>query len=283
MTDTREISRRSFLALASAAPFMSAAVKAKPVPVGLELYSVRDQLKQDLPATLRAVAKMGYAGVEFFAPYFDWSADQAKEVKRLLDDLGLRCFSTHNSAQSLAPDGIGHAIELNQILGSKFIIMASAGRVEGLDGWKSVAENLNRAAEKLKPMGLRAGFHNPQAEFTPVEGRRPIEVLAANTGKDVALQLDVGTCLQAGSDPVAWIKANPGRIASMHCKDWSADPAKGYAVLFGEGAAPWKRIFEAAETSGGIQYYLIEQEGSAYPPLETVERCLVAFRRLRES
>src|SRR5262249_21191993 len=160
---------------------------------------------------------------------------------------------------------------------------ASAGRVESLDGWKSVAENLNRAAEKLKPLGMRTGFHNHQAEFTPVEERRPIEVLAANTSKDVALQLDVGACLQAGSDPVGGIKANPGRIVSMHCKDWVAGPAKGETALFAEGGAPWKRDFEAAQKYGGIQYYLIEQEGSASPPLETVGRCLAAFRRLRAS
>src|SRR5437870_1828144 len=164
-----KISRRSFLALASAAPLMPATMKAKRVPVGLELYSVRDQLKQDLPGTLREVARMGYECVEFFAPYFDWTLDYAKEVKRLLDDLNLRCFSTHNSASSFAPDNIRHAIELNQIIGSKFIVMASAGRVEGLDGWKAVAETLNRTAEKIKPLGLRAGFHNHQTEFTPVE------------------------------------------------------------------------------------------------------------------
>ena len=146
-----------------------------------------------------------------------------------------------------------------------------------------VADTLNRAAEQLKPLGLRAGYHNHQAEFKPVENRRPIEVIAANTHKDVVLQLDVGTCLEAGSDPVAWINQNPGRILSMHCKDWSPDPAKGYKVLFGEGSAPWKRIFEAAEKTGGIEYYLIEQEGSAYPPMETVERCLAAFRKAHGS
>jgi sugar phosphate isomerase/epimerase len=277
------ISRRRFLAIASAGPLIPAALKEKRIPVGLELYSVRDQLKEDLPKTLREVAKMGYEGVEFFAPYFDWTADYAKEVKRLLDDLNLRCFSTHNSSRSFAPENIGHAIELNQIIGSKFIVMASAGGVEGLDGWKAVAETLNRVGERLKPLGLRAGFHNHQTEFTPVEGRRPIEVLAANTSKDIVLQLDVGTCLHAGADPVAWIKANPGRITSMHCKDWSPEPAKGYAVLFGEGAAPWKNIFQAAEKVGGIQYYLIEQEGSAFPPIETARRCLASFNRMHES
>jgi len=105
-------------------------------------------------------------------------------------------------------------------------------------------------------------------------------VIAENTGKEVVLQFDVGTCIEAGSDPVAWIDKNPGRIVSMHCKDWSPEPGKGYKALFGEGVAPWKKIFEAAETTGGIEYYLIEQEGSAYPPLETAERCLATFRKL---
>jgi sugar phosphate isomerase/epimerase len=96
------------------------------------------------------------------------------------------------------------------------------------------------------------------------------------------LQLDVGTCLEAGSDPVAWIRANPGRIRSLHCKDWSPDPAKGYAVLFGEGAVDWKNIFAAAESTGGVEYYLVEQEGSRFSELETAQKCLQEFR-LRHS
>lgn len=276
------ISRRSFLALTAAVPFASARA-AKQVPIGLELYSVRNELKQDLMGTVRAVAKMGYQGVEFFSPYFEWTVDYAKEVRKLLDNLGIRCYSTHNSARSFASDNLPHAIELNQTLGSKLIVMASAGRVQNLDGWKAVAERLNAGAEKMKAEGLRAGYHNHQTEFMPIEGKRPIEVLAASTTKDVVLQLDVGTCLEAGSDPVAWIRKNPGRIRSIHCKDWSPDPGKGYRVLFGEGVAPWKKIFQAAEQTGGIEQYLIEQEGSAYPPMETVERCLTAFRKLHSS
>jgi sugar phosphate isomerase/epimerase len=77
---------------------------------------------------------------------------------------------------------------------------------------------------------------------------------------------------------VAWIEKNPGRIRSLHLKDWA--PEKGYRVLFGEGVAPWKKIFDAAENGGGVEYYLIEQEGSDYPELETAERCLVAYRNL---
>jgi sugar phosphate isomerase/epimerase len=93
----------------------------------------------------------------------------------------------------------------------------------------------------------------------------------------VMLQLDVGTCIEAGSDPVAWIRSNPGRIRSLHLKEWSPEPGKGYSVLFGEGVADWKAIFAAAESVGGAEYYLIEQEGSRFPELETAKKCLEAF------
>ena len=93
------------------------------------------------------------------------------------------------------------------------------------------------------------------------------------------LQFDVGTCVEMGSDPVAWINANPGRINSLHLKDWNKE--KGYRVLFGEGAVPWKQVFAAAEKTGGVEYYLIEQEGSDYPEFETAQRCLDTYKQLR--
>jgi sugar phosphate isomerase/epimerase len=283
MSTSESISRRSFLAVTAAASLATAASKAKPLPVGLELYSVREQLKQDLMGTVRAVAKMGYQGVEFFSPYYDWTPDYAKQVKSLLDDLGIRCFSTHNNAKSFTPEGLPHAIELNQIIGSKFIVMASAGRVNGLDGWKTVAETLTTASEKLKPLGLRTGFHNHKAEFVAIDGKLPMQVLADGTPKNVMLQLDTGTCVEAGVDPVAWIKSHPGRIASLHLKDWAPGEGKDYRVLLGEGIVPWKAIFEAAEKTGGVEYYLIEQEGASVPPMETAERCLAAFKKLHKS
>jgi sugar phosphate isomerase/epimerase len=118
-------------------------------------------------------------------------------------------------------------------------------------------------------------------EFKPINGTRPMDVLAKNTGKDVMLQLDVGTCIEAGSDPIVWVKQNPGRIRSMHLKDWSPDAGKGYQVLFGEGVAPWKKLLEAGEKTGGVEYYLIEQEGSRFPPIETAGKCLESYRKLK--
>ncbi len=271
-------SRRSFLAISATLPWAFSARALASIPVGLELYSVRTELKQNLEATVRAVAQMGYQGVEFYAPYFDWSENQTKQTRKLLDDLGIRCFSTHNDSSFLSPERIGKARDMNLILGSKYVVMASAKPQPGPDGWKAVADSLNVAADELEVSGLKAGYHNHQREFTPDGSQRPIEILAKNTKPSVMLQLDVGTCLEAGSDPGAWIRANPGRIRSLHCKDWSPDPAKGYSVLFGEGSADWKNIFAAAETAGGVEYYLVEQEGSRFSELETAERCLKSFR-----
>jgi sugar phosphate isomerase/epimerase len=278
-------SRRSLLAMSAVLPWAlrgiaSGAVSGS-IPVGLELYSVRQALNNDPEGTVRAVAQIGYQAVEFYAPYFEWSEAQAKHMRKLLDDLSIKCYSTHNNEDCFQAKNIERARDLNLILGTKYVVQAWSDPKTNLDGWKTVADNLNAAAEKLEPAGLRPGYHNHQAEFTAVGGRRPIEILAANTKPSVMLQLDVGTCLEAGGDPVAWIRANPGRIRSIHCKDWSRDPAIGYKTLFGEGVADWKGIFQAAESVGGVEYYLIEQEGSRFPELETAKRCLQAFRATR--
>jgi sugar phosphate isomerase/epimerase len=253
------------------------------IPIGLELYSVRNALAKDPQGTVRAVAAMGYECVEFYAPYFEWTEAQTKDMRKLLDDLGIHCYSTHNDYNYFAADKLSRAADLNHILGCKYMVLASAGHDLGLGMWKAVADMLNHASERLAPQGLKTGYHNHQFEFTPQGGVRPIEVLAKNTKPSVMLQLDVGTCVEAGSDPVAWIRSNPGRIRSLHLKEWSPEPGKGYSVLFGEGVAPWKDIFAAAESVGGVEYYLIEQEGSRYSELETAQRCLASYRSTRAS
>ncbi len=298
-----DLSRRRFLGLAAAVPAALVAASAggrlfggelspgvKPVrkyPIGLELYAVRSELARDLPGTLQQVAAMGYEVVEFYAPYFQWTPAYAKDVRAQLDRLGLRCLSTHNHLVAFAPgDGLARAMELNEILGSKYLILASAGREpRGADGWRRLGEQLTTATRELNRHGLTAGFHNHQTEWARVDGdRRIMDLIAENTPQEFALQFDVGTCMEAGADPVAWIKANPGRIRSIHLKDWAPGKAadeKDYRVLFGEGVTPWQDIIAAAESGGGVEYYLMEQEGSRYPEFDTARRCLETWRRLR--
>ena len=259
------------------------------IPIGLELYSLRGELAKDLPNTLRNVAQMGYEDVEFYSPYLAWNFPYAKGVRAQLDDLGLRCYSTHNSAAAVTPgESMTRAIELNQILGTRHIILASPpGNVKSLDDWKRFSGELTSTVEALKPHGLMTGFHNHLIEWSPLAGgQRIMDVLAANTPSEFVLQLDVGTCLEAGVDPVAWMKSNPGRIRSLHLKDWAPGTdanQKGFRVLFGEGVGQWKEIFATAESVGGVEFYLMEQEGSRYSEFETAKRGLDTYRAMRKA
>jgi sugar phosphate isomerase/epimerase len=292
---THRVSRREFLAVAGAMPFAASALAAfqaaRPIPIGLELYSVRNSLGPPftntpnalgVPATVTAVAKMGYQVVEFYAPYLGWTPAQAKDIRGLVDGLGVKCLSTHNNASTFTGDDLKKAIELNQIIGSRYLICASTARIAGLDGWKAFGDQMTAVMETLRPLGMAAGFHNHGAEWPLVEGRRPMDVLAASTPTDFVLQFDVGTAVEAGQDPVAWVKANPGRIRSMHLKDWGAGQGRGYAVAFGEGDVPWKSILAAGEATGGVEYYLIEQE-QAGPAgdIAMVQRCMDNWKKLR--
>jgi len=274
------VSRRSFLgSLVAAAGGKLAAAGFKPIPLGLELYSVRHALMKDLPGTVRGVAKMGYSCVEFYGPYSQWTRGEARQVRAELDQLGVRCHSTHNGLGSFTPQGLPQAIELNRILGARYMVLASPGEVKDAEGWKRVAETLNRANVTLERNGLNAGYHNHDAEWKPAGGGKPMEILAGALDRSIMLQLDVGTCVEAGSDPVAWIRQNPGRIRSLHLKDWS--PEQGYKALFGQGVAPWKQIFAAAESVGGVEYYLMEQETSDGPEMEAVRQDFAAYGKLR--
>src|SRR5258706_139949 len=133
MKSPSAISRRTFIALSGAIPVAMAA-PAKKIPVGLELYSVRDELAKDLVGTVRAVAKMGYEVVEFFSPYYGWTTEYAQDVRKLMDDLGIRCNSTHNGANAFTADGVYKAIELKHTLGPKSIAMADGHKATGPDG-----------------------------------------------------------------------------------------------------------------------------------------------------
>jgi len=280
------LTRRAFLTTVGAAPLVAGALAAesaarKRIPIGIQMYSVRDDEKRDLFGTLKGLREMGYECVEFWAPYFEWTIERAKEVRKQLDDLGLSCYSNHTGVKHCAVEHLPHAIELNHILGSRYVIMAHAGPQPSLDGWRRTAEALVKAHEKLKPAGLGCGYHNWDVDFRPIEGTRPIDILTGNTPKEVAFQLDVATCLAAGADPLAYIKANAGRIKTYHLKDWSPDREKRYRVLLGEGIGPWKQLLELAETVGGVEHYLIEQEGSRFSQMETARRCLENFKAIR--
>jgi sugar phosphate isomerase/epimerase len=287
LATTGSLGNGMMASVASAAPRPALTGAVRQLPIGIEMFAVRNAMFKDMTSTLRTVKQIGYQAVEFFAPYTAWTLPQAKEMRTLIDDLGLKCYSTHNGMASLTPgDTMTKAIEINQILGSRYIVLASPPFPSATrDEWTRFAGQLTAASDILRPHGLFAGLHNHDAEWVTLQGGgRPMELIAAATPADFMLQLDVGTCVKAGADPVAWIKANPGRIRSAHLKDWAPGTEaqeKAYRVLFGEGVSPWPAIIAALESGGGVEYYLMEQEGSRFDEFETARRCLASWKRLR--
>jgi len=309
MPHSFSVSRRDFLARASAAALLTSSPAlanastsltgmrldspnndhaAAVPPIGIELYALRTELARDLPNTLRTTKQLGYELVEFYAPYMNWTMPYAKDVRLMLDDLGLRCWSTHNALTSLVPgERMTKAIELNQILGTRYIVVASPPFARGTAGqYKAMTEQLAASVSILAPHGLLAGFHNHAEEWMPMAGGlRPMDVIADNTPSEFMLQLDVGTCVKAGADPIAWVNAHPGRIRSVHLKDWAPGTdaeEKGFRVLFGEGTSPWRPLIAALEAVGGVEFYLMEQEGSRFGEFDTAKRCLETWREMRK-
>ena len=243
------------------------------IPIALQLYSVREDCERDLPGTLEAVAKMGYEGVEF-ADYYGRSA---RELRAMLDGLGLAVAGTHIGLDTLLGDQLAETVELNHVLGNRFLIVPWLPDEyrSSRETWLETATTFNGIAEKLAEEGMATGYHNHDVEFTPMGGELPWDTFFGNTRQDVVMQLDLGNALSGNADPVPLLKRYPGRAVTVHLKEYSsANPD----VLIGEGEVRWSEVFQLCETTGGTQWYIVEQEGYPYPPLECVERCLQALK-----
>jgi len=246
------------------------------IPIGLQLYSVRDDCQKDLPGTIAAVAKMGYEGVEF-AGYYDRSA---KELRKILDDNNLKCCGTHTGLDTLLGDNLPKTIEFNKILGNKYLV------APGLPGeynsshqaWLNAAKLFNELAEKVKADGMLVGYHNHSAEFKAMDGELPWDTFFANTSKDVIMQLDVGNALSGGADPLPYLYRYPERAITVHVKEFSK---KNDKALIGEGDVNWRAFAALCRAVGNTEWYIIEHETYAYPPLECVEKCLQNVREKR--
>lgn len=244
------------------------------IPVGVQLYSVRHECEKDLPGTIQAVAKMGYEGVEFAGYY----GRDAKTLKMLLDDAGLLCCGTHTGIDTLLGDELQKTIEFNTTIGNKFLIVPGLPENyrRSRKDWQATADLFNELAEKVKPHGMQVGYHNHSIEFTPLDGELPWDTFFGRTKKEVIMQFDTGNAMGGGGDPVVFLTRYPGRATTVHLKAFSK--AKPNAII-GDDELPWQTIFELCETIGRTQWYIVEYESDAYPPLVSIEKCLETLRR----
>ena len=245
------------------------------IPIGLQLYSVREDCAKDFPGTLKAVAKMGYEGVDF-AGYYDRSA---KEIRTMLDDLGMKAAGTHIALNTLLGDEFAKTVEFNQTIGNKFLIVPGLPkeRTESKAAWLGTARIFNEIADKLKPLGMYTGYHNHHTEFTPMDGELPWDIFLGNTKAEVIMQADNGNALHGGFDINPSMAKYSGRQLTVHCKEYSKTNDK---AIIGEGDVNWKEFFRICETTGKTQWYIVEQESYAHPPMECVDLCLKALKAM---
>lgn len=291
--NTESVSRRGFMArsVAAAALLTSGAYgaakdrKKKQQPakqakrraaIGLQLYSVREDCKRDLPGTIAAVGKMGYEGVEF-AGYYDRSAE---ELRRMLDGNGLVCCGTHTGIDTLLGDNLAKTIEFNKTLGNKYLIVPGLPEKyrSSRQAWLETARLFNELADKVKPHDMLVGYHNHGVEFQPMDGELPWETFFGNTKKDVVMQLDVGNAIHGGVDPLPYLYRYPERAITVHVKEYSKTNENAFV---GEGDVNWKAFFALCKAVGNTEWYIVEYERPGTPPLEAVKRCLQNLRKMR--
>lgn len=251
-----------------------AAPSKKKIPIGLQLYSVRNQCEKDLPGVLRAVAKMGYQGVEFAGYY----GRNAQELRKLLDENGLKCCGTHTGLDTLTGDALKGTVEFNKTLGNPFLIAPGlpGNRTSSAQALKETGKLFSELAEKVKGQKMRVGYHAHGGDFRKFDGQTAWDIIFSNAGPDVVMQLDIGNCIGGGGDPIAILKKFPGRSATIHLKEHGG---KAEAVV-GQGDVDWAEIFRLCETTGGTEWYIVEHERSAGSPMNNVRLCLENLRKM---
>ena len=276
----RDVLRLGGAAAASLLLAPAARVRAatwKKIPIGTQLWCVRKQLATDIPGTLNAIGALGYEAVELENAF----GKSGAEWRGWLDAAKLRPCGFHHRLSELQGDKLAASVEFNQTIGNRNLIIRSLAPpvYTSADLLKQTADAVNEIAAKLKPLGLRVGYHNHTTDFNRIDGEYWWNRFADQTDKSVVLQFDTGNAAEAeGVTPQSLIQRNAGRTISMHVKPFSKKNPNAY---LGADELDWPAIMTAAETTGGIEWYIIEYEKEGVPPLESLKDNLALFKKLR--
>ncbi len=243
------------------------------MPIALQLYSVREAAQIDLFDVLKKTKEFGYDGVEFAGYY----GHGATEIKAALDDLGLKAEGTHTAIGEFSDEKLAATVEIHHILGCEFAIIPWLPEEmrNSEEECLKTAKILTEISEKLKPHGLRSGFHAHEGDMIPLAtGKSAWDLLAANTPDEFIMQYDTANGMSGGADPVRPILDWPGRSTSVHLKGPGEE-------LVGESGIDWLKVFEACETVGKTQWYVVEHEEYAkMSALDAVKICIDNLRAL---
>jgi sugar phosphate isomerase/epimerase len=233
------------------------------MPIGCQTYPVRGLIKNDFPGTLNELASAGFETVELCSPvgYADEGfATLAKykpaDIRKILDDAGLTCESSHFSMKELRDDLPGRIAWAKELgLTQMFVPTLTGPSNPTMDDVKKVADEFNKMGEQASKAHVVLGLHNEDFELTAVDGKRTYDVLLDLLDpKLTTFQFQIST-ISRGYDAAEYFTKYPGRFISLHAQDWSAPSQK--TVALGQGDLDWKKIFTAAKV-GGIKNYFVE-------------------------
>lgn len=255
----------------------TAPIMSTKLPVALQLYTVRDEAARDFAGTIKAVAEIGYAGVEVAG----YGSLTAGEVKRILDDNGLFVAGIHTGLEAMEND-LGSVIESAVTLGSEFVVCPyiADNRRATLDDYRQVGASLDRIGGELKSADLQLAYHNHAFEFDRFGGEAyAYDVLMEVTDPErVQIEMDTFWVQKGGEDPAAYLRKYASRVPLIHLKDMTAAPENDFAEV-GEGIMDFDAIFDAALTAGG-RYYIVEQDRCKnHAPLESAA---ISLRNLQK-
>lgn len=245
------------------------------IPVAVQMYTLREANEQDFAGTIRKVAEIGYAGVEF-AGFYGLAAN---EVKALLDETGLKAAGSHVSIDLLENDfeqvvATHETIQCNRIICPFF----PPEQLKSAEDYKSLASRLNVIGQKLVEKGFTFGYHNHAFELDMFDGKSGLEIIFAETNPEfVKVELDIYWVKRGGHDPAEWIKKYEGRLNLVHLKDMTTDDEQFFAEL-GTGGIDLKSVIEQSKKSG-VEWFIVEQDQSRRSALESVE---ISFNYLKE-
>ena len=243
------------------------------IPIGVQLFSVRNAAQNDLPGTLEAIANMGYEGVEFFGNQY--YGRNGAELRKLLDDNGLKCCGTHTGIGELRGDNFPRTAELHLQLGTPFMIVpGTLNELQNLEGNQRFVEEFNQIAERAKPLGLYTGYHAHAPDARMVDGITAWERFFDGTVHDVIHQMDTGNFKSGGGDPYAMIEKFAGRSRTVHLSETGQD-----RPVIGDGIVEWQRIFDLCETVGGVEWYVVE-DAREPDGFDRIERSIIALRTM---
>jgi sugar phosphate isomerase/epimerase len=251
------------------------------IPIGLQLYAVRGEVEANLPATLKALAEIGYVGAEpwgYNGETQAWMGHSADAIRSMYDDNGLKCCGIHLTTNALREDNLARSIAFNHTLGNRFLIIAmDPQRMTSTVGVAELAAILNDASEKLAPEGMFAGYHAHGFDAAPLEdGRIAWDALFSSTLPEVIMQMDIGNYTSGGGDAIDTLRRFPNRARSVHLKEYGGAPG----AIIGEGDADWPEVFRLCETEQNTEWYVVEEGGADGFGFDVCKRSLAALRKM---